>query len=141
MIVPDLNLVVYAHNGDAPSHRQARAWWEGLLNGQTPVGLPWAVVLGFIRLMTHRHVLVKPMTTAEAMAHVREWFAQPPVERLDPGPKHLDILERLLLAVGAGGNLTTEAHLAALAIEYQGELHSNDGDFGRFPGLRWRDPL
>lgn len=108
MIVPDLNLVVYAHNADAPDHREARAWWEGLLNGGTPVGLPWAVVLGFIRLMTHRCVLVKPMSTAEALAHVREWFAQPPVERLDPGPKHLDVLARLLVAVGAAGNLTTD---------------------------------
>jgi toxin-antitoxin system PIN domain toxin len=141
MIVPDLNLVVYAHNRDAPHHTAARAWWEGLLNNTEPVAIPWAVVLGFVRLMTHRAVLVAPMLPADALAHVRAWFAQPNVEHIDPGPQHVDILGRLLVAAGAAGNLTTDAHLAALAIEHQCELHSNDSDFTRFPGLRWRNPL
>lgn len=141
MIVPDLNLVVFAHNADAPDHAAARAWWEDLLNGDDPVAIPWVVVLGFIRLMTHRAVLVHPITPAEAVAHVRAWFAQPIVEHLEPGSQHLAILERLLVAAGTAGNLTTDAHLAALAIEHQCELHSNDHDFSRFPGLRWRNPL
>lgn len=142
MILPDLNLIVYAHNRDAPFHAPARAWWEGLLNQQAePVAVPWVVVLGFVRLMTHRAVLVTPMAAPAALAHVRSWFAQPNVERLDPGPQHLELLTRLLTATGAAGNLTTDAHLAALAIEHQCELHSNDGDFARFPGVRWRNPL
>jgi toxin-antitoxin system PIN domain toxin len=141
MILPDLNLVVYAHNRDAPHHAASRAWWERLLNGTVPVAVPWVVVLGFIRLMTHRTVLVTPMSAAAAMAHVRAWFAQPNVERLDPGPQHVDLLDRLLASAGAAGNLTTDAHLAALAIEHQCELHTNDHDFARFPGLRWRNPL
>jgi toxin-antitoxin system PIN domain toxin len=141
VILPDLNLVVYAHNADAPDHAASRAWWETLLNGTEPVAIPWAVALGFVRLMTHRAVLGTPMRPPTAVAHVRSWFAQPLVETLDPGPRHLDILARLLAAAGTAGNLTTDAHLAALAIEHQCELHSNDTDFARFPGLRWRDPL
>lgn len=141
MIVPDLNLVIYAYNHDAPHHAAARAWWEGLLNGKEPVAVPWAMALGFIRLMTHRAVLLTPMSPAAALAHVRAWFVRSNVEHVDPGPRHLDILDRLLSNTGAAGNLTTDAHLAALAIEHQGELHTNDNDFARFPGLRWRNPL
>lgn len=141
MIVPDLNLVVYAYNRDAPQHAVARAWWEGLLNGTEPVAIPWVVVLGFLRLMTHRSVLIHPMSPTEALAPIRAWFAQPNVEHLEPGPQHVDLLDRLLSAIGTAGNLTTDAHLAALAIEHQCELHSNDNDFARFPGLRWRNPL
>jgi uncharacterized protein len=141
VILPDLNLVVYAHNRDAPHHVEARVWWEGLLNGTEPIAVPWVVVLGFVRLMTHRSVLVHPMSPAAALGHVRAWFAQPNVERPEPGQQHVDLLDRLLSAAGTGGNLTTDAHLAALAIEHQCELHSNDNDFARFPGLRWRNPL
>jgi toxin-antitoxin system PIN domain toxin len=141
VIVPDLNLVVYAYNRDAPQHAVARAWWEGLLNGTVPVAIPWVVVLGFLRLMTHRSVLLHPMSPTAALAQIRAWFAQPNVEHLEPGPQHVDLLDRLLSAVGTAGNLTTDAHLAALAIEHQCELHSNDNDFARFPGLRWRNPL
>ena len=141
MILPDLNLVIFAHNSDAPLHARARAWWEGLLNGAEPVAIPWVVALGFIRLMTHRAVLVTPMQPADALAHVRAWFAQAVVQTIEPGSQHLDVLERMLLAAGTAANLTTDAHLAALAIEHQCELHSNDNDFTRFPGLRWRNPL
>ncbi len=141
MILPDLNLVVYAHNRDAPHHAAARAWWEGLLNATEPVGIPWVVVLGFVRLTTHRSVLTSPMSPAVALGHARGWFAQPNVERLEPGPHHFDVFDRMLTAVGAAGNLTTDAHLAALAIEHQCELHTNDNDFARFPDVRWRNPL
>ena len=141
MILPDLNLVIYAHNEDAPNHAASRSWWEGLLNGSEPIGVPWVVALGFIRLMTHRAVLTTPMMPTIAVAHVRSWFGQPNVERLEPGAQHLEVLDRLLTAAGTGGNLTTDAHLAALAIEHHCELHSNDTDFARFSGLRWRNPL
>ena len=141
MILPDLNLIVYAHNDDAPRHAAAHAWWEGLLRGDDPVVVPWAVAIGFVRLMTHRAVLTMPMSSSAAIGHVRSWFAQPNVEAIEPGPRHLQVLDGLLTAAGVAGQLTTDAHLAALAIEHQCELHSNDADFGRFPGLRWRDPL
>jgi toxin-antitoxin system PIN domain toxin len=141
VIVPDLNLVIYAYNPRAPNHTAARAWWEDLLNGAEPVAIPWVVTLGFVRLLTNRSVLVTPMTPAGAVAQIRAWFACSSVESIEPGPQHIDLLDRLLSAVGTGGNLTTDAHLAALAIEHQCELHSNDNDFARFPGLRWRNPL
>lgn len=141
MILPDLNLVVYAHNRDAPRHDAARAWREGLLSGTEPVAVPWVVVLGFLRLMTPSLGADHPLTPSAAITHVRAWFTPPNVERIDPGPQHLDVLDRLLSAAGTAGNLTTDAHLAALAIEHQCELHSNDNDFARFPGLRWRNPL
>jgi uncharacterized protein len=86
-------------------------------------------------------VLVQPLDAASAINHVRSWLDRRNVEVLDPGPRHLELLERLLAEVGVAGNLTTDAHLAALAIEHQCELHSNDADFSRFSGLRWRDPL
>jgi toxin-antitoxin system PIN domain toxin len=141
VILPDLNLILYAHNRDALHHTAAHDWWEGLLNGTEPVAIPWIVALGFIRLVTHRSAMITPMSPATAMAYVRAWFARSNVERLDPGPQHVDLLDRLLSSTGTGGNLTTDAHLAALAIEHQCELHSNDNDFARFPGLRWRNPL
>lgn len=141
MILPDINLLVYAYNRHAPHHSEARAWWEGLLNGSQAVGIPWAVVCGFVRLMTHPAVLVNPLDPSRALHHVRSWFDQPLVEVLDPGPRHLETLGRLLDAAGVAANLTTDAHLAAIAIEHQCELHSSDTDFARFPGLRWRNPL
>ena len=141
MILPDINLLVYAYNQHAPRHAEARAWWEGLLNGPGAVGIPWAVACGFVRLMTHPAVVVDPLDPSKALHHVRSWFDQPLVEVLDPGPRHLEILGRLLDAAGVAANLTTDAHLAAIAIEHQCELHSSDTDFARFPGLRWRNPL
>lgn len=141
MIVPDVNLLVHAHNSDSRLHAPARAWWEGLLNGTRPVGLAWAAMLGFVRIATHRQVLANPMPAATACAHARAWLAQPYVTVLDPGARHAEILFGLLESLGTAGNLTTDAHLAALAIEYQAELHSTDADFGRFPGLRWANPL
>ncbi len=141
MILPDINLLVYAYNRDAPEHGGAREWWEALLSSADPVGLPWAVSCGFIRLMTHPAVLVRPLEPQRAVAYVRSWLDRPSVEVLDPGPRHLELLGHLLGGLGVAGNLTTDAHLAALAIEHQCELNSNDADFERFPGLRWRNPL
>ena len=98
-------------------------------------------MLGFIRVSTHRQIFDNPLPVATACAHVRAWLAQPSVNVLDPGARHAEILFRLLESLGSAGNLTTDAHLAALAIEHQAELHSTDADFARFPGLRWSNPL
>lgn len=141
MILPDVNLLVYAYNADAPHHIPARAWWESVVNGDVPIRLPWAVVVGFIRLMTHRRVVQRPLDPAVAVGHVRSWLQRDNVRPLEPGPRHLDIIATLLGECGVAGSLTTDAHLAALAIEYNCELHSNDVDFGRFSGLRWCNPL
>lgn len=141
MILPDVNLLVHAYNTDSPVHVAARRWWEERLNGTQPVGLAWAGVLGFIRITTHRQVLSNPIPVATACSHARAWISQPYVTLLDPGTRHAEILFGLLETLGTAGNLTTDAHLAALAIEHQAELHSTDADFGRFPGVRWINPL
>jgi toxin-antitoxin system PIN domain toxin len=141
VILPDVNLLVHAYNRDSKLHASARGWWEGLLNGTRPVGLAWVAVLGFIRIATHRQILGNPMPVAQACAHARAWLAQPYVGILDPGDRHAEVLFGLLESLGTAGNLTTDAHLAALAVEHQAELHSTDADFARFPGLRWKNPL
>ena len=141
MTLPDINLLVYAYNADAPRHVAARAWLLDTLNGSGAVGLPWAVVCGFIRIVTHPRVFEEPMAGGEALGHVSSWLSRPGVDLLTPGPRHLEILERLLGEAGVAGNLTMDAHLAAMAIEHQCTLASNDLDFSRFSGLRWHNPL
>lgn len=141
MIIPDINLLFYAHDRGARGHEMARAWWMGLMTGDRPVGLPWAVLLGFLRISTHPAVLKHPLPVAEACGLVRSWLDQPVAGILLPGERHATILFGLLEGLGTAGNLTTDAHLAALAIEHQAELHSTDADFGRFPGLRWKNPI
>ncbi|MEW6369192.1 MAG: type II toxin-antitoxin system VapC family toxin [Acidobacteriota bacterium] len=141
MIVPDINLLVYAYNESAPHHREARDWWEYLLSHEGLVGVPWAVVLGFVRLVTHRQVLVDPMPVRECCTRVAEWFERPNVQPLEPGHRHLKVFNEFLAKVGTGGSLVTDAHIAALVVEHSCELHSNDTDFARFPGLKWINPL
>ncbi len=141
MIVPDANLLLYAYNDGAPLHVPARRWWEGMLNGSERVGIPWIVVAAFVRLMTQPPLLEYPYSPDQAIDAVESWFDLPHVSPVNPGPEHLALMRRALAAAGVGGNLVTDAHIAALAMEYQAEVHSNDADFSRFPGLRWRNPL
>jgi hypothetical protein len=141
VILPDINLLVHAYNSESRVHAAARRWWEDLLNGTRPVGLAWAVMLGFIRITTHRQILLRPLTVGAACTQVRAWLERPCVAVLHPGDRHADLLCDLLAALGVAANLATDAHLAALAIEHQAELHSTDADFQRFPGLRWSNPL
>jgi uncharacterized protein len=141
MIIPDVNLLIHAYNDQAPPHLPAREWWEQLLNGQTPVGLPWITISGFIRLMTHPRILVTPLDVPSTLGHVRSWLAQPPVRVLHPGSRFEQLFLDYLARLGTAGNLTTDAQLAALAVEHQAELHSTDSDFARFDGLRWLNPL
>jgi len=141
MIVPDVNLLLYAHINAFPRHRDARKWWEGLLGGQVEVGVSSPALFGFVRIATNRKVFDPPMSVEAAFERVESWFTRSSVRFLQPGPRHLEIAASLLRQLGSAGNLTTDAQLAALAIENQAELHSNDSDFGRFPGLRWVNPL
>jgi toxin-antitoxin system PIN domain toxin len=141
MIVPDVNLLVHAYNQESRRHARAKAWLEELLGGDRHVGLAWAVILGFIRITTNRQILTHPLSASEACDHVRAWLAQPYVTLLHPGGRHAEILFGLLVALGTAGNLTTDAHLAALAIEHQCELQSTDSDFARFAGLNWNNPV
>ena len=141
MILPDLNLLVFAYNSDAPDHEAAREWWERTLSAPRSVGLPWVVSIGFLRLMTSRTVVADPISPATALGDIRSWLERPQVRILEPGPRHLDLLDEMAEAAGKAGKLSTDIHLAALAVEHGAELCSNDADFGRFPGLRWVNPL
>lgn len=141
MIVVDVNLLLYAVVSSFPQHDRARSWWERCLNSTAEVGLAAPALFGFLRLTTSARVLVTPLTVHAATQYARDWVDQPNVRFLLPGPRHLDIAFELLEGLGTAGNLTTDVQLAALAIEYEGELHSNDTDFGRFTGLRWVNPL
>ena len=141
MIVPDINLLLYAHFREFEQHSAARSWWEDLVVGHEPVGVPWSVGIGFVRLATHPRKLTEPLTTAQAIAVVESWHSRPHISGLHPGSEHLSILADLLSAAGSGGNLVPDAHIAALATEHDAEIHTNDRDFSRFPGLRWSNPL
>lgn len=141
MVIPDLNLILYAHDPLSSRHEAALRWWEDLLNSKRPVGLAWITILGFIRLSTHARLVTNPMTPQEAIARVKSWLAVPTVRIVTPGEDHARCLFELIASVGVAGNLTSDAHLAALAIEYQAELASSDTDFGRFAGLRWNNPI
>lgn len=141
VLIPDVNILVHAYNLDSRGHDRARRWWEATLQQPRPVGLPWVSSLGFVRIATHRGILTSPLALRDALGHVREWLHHPRVRIVTPGDRHAEILFELLAELGTAGNLTTDAHLAALAIEYQAELVSTDPDFARFPGLRWFNPL
>lgn len=141
MIIPDVNLLIYAYNDQAPGHTKALAWWTELLNGTMPVGLPWVTVSAFIRITTHPRVLTDPLPVGQAVAITRTWLDSNAVRIINPGNSFGDLFFKMLTDIGVGGNLTTDAQYAALAIEYQAELHSCDTDFHRFHGLRWRNPL
>ena len=141
MILLDANLLIYAVNQDAPLNRKAKSWLESVLSGQETVGFPWIVLLAFLRLTTRLGLFRRPLPVDTAFDLVASWLEQAPATIVHPGPRHLPILRELLEPLGTGGNLTSDAHLAALAIEHGAELCSSDTDFARFRGLKWRNPL
>jgi toxin-antitoxin system PIN domain toxin len=141
MIVPDINLLLYAYDSDSPFHAKAAAWWQDCLSGTEPVRLPQVVVFGFLRIATSARVFQNPMTPTEASGHVRSWLLQPCAQILEPGPDHTNQVLNLLEKLGTVGNLVTDAQIAALAIEHGAVLHTADTDFLRFPGLRWFNPI
>lgn len=141
MIVPDVNILVYAYDSTSPFHARAKAWWEDTLSIGGTVGIPWIVVLAFTRLMTHPTLSRNPMTMGEARARINEWLALPNTLLLVPREGTLGHLFDLLESVGTGGNLSTDALIAAHALESGGVVCSNDNDFGRFKGVRWINPL
>lgn len=141
MIVPDVNLLLYAVVSAFPLHKRAHAWWEETVNSAAEIGLASPAIFGFIRIATNPRVLSPPLPVEAAVGYVSAWLAQPNVSHLVPGARHMEIAFSLLKEVGTGGNLTTDVQLAALAFEYDADMHSNDTDFARFPGLRWVNPL
>ncbi|MDO8793723.1 MAG: PIN domain-containing protein [Vicinamibacterales bacterium] len=141
MIVPDINLLLYAYDAQSRSHAAAATWWRACLSGSEPIGLLSVVVFGFVRIGTSARVFEQPMLPGEAAGHVRAWLAQPVVQVLDPRADHIDRVLSLLESLGTGGNLTTDAQIAALVLEHEAVLHTTDADFLRFPALRWLNPL
>ena len=141
MILIDANLLLYAYNAKDPRHDRARDWVQRQLAGTEPVCLCWPVVNAFIRIGTNPRAFERPMTLDEAIERVTSWLGQPCVRLIVETAEHWDVLADLLRRGQATGNLVTDAHLAALAIEHGCELNSTDADFARFPKLRWRNPL
>jgi uncharacterized protein len=139
--LPDLNLLIYAIDEGSPRHDRARQWLEETLSGTEAVGFAWAVLLGFVRIATNPAILEAPLDSDGALDYVEGWLGQPCAAVVAPSELHAALLRKLLEPLGTAANLTSDAHLAALAIEHGAELCSCDGDFARFEGLRWRDPL
>ena len=137
----DANLLLYAIDEGSPRHAAARAWIEAQLSGQDTIALSWSVLLAVLRLSTSGRVFERPLSLAAAFDAVSAWLAQPCVVLVHPGDRHAVIMRELLAPLGTAGNLVSDAHLAALALEHGAELCSCDNDFARFPGLRWSDPL
>lgn len=137
----DVNLLLYAIDERSPRHEAARSWLDATLSGTETVALPWTVLLAFVRLTTRAAVFEHPLTADEALDVVDAMLAQPCTTVVHPTDRHAAVLRELLADTGTAGNLTTDAHLAALAIEHGAQLCSCDADFSRFPGLRWDDPL
>lgn len=141
MILVDVNLLLYATVEEYPTHGRARAWLEGRLNGSYGVGLAWPTLSAYVRLASNPRVLERPMPVRRAWGQVEEWLNLGVTFSPEPAARHRTILTGLLPAVGNRPNLLPDASLAAIAIEYGLTLCSSDGDFARFPGLRWENPL
>jgi toxin-antitoxin system PIN domain toxin len=136
----DLNVLVYAIDETAHHHRTARRFLADAMSSSETIGIPTAVAIGFVRLTTNPRVMVEPLDTATSIGVVTGWLSRPNVVVPGPTRRHFDILGELLAALGTAGNLVSDAHLAALAVEHGAELCSYDHDFARFPGLDWRLP-
>jgi toxin-antitoxin system PIN domain toxin len=137
----DVNLLIYAVDEDSTRFARAHPWVEGVLGGRETVALPWAVLLAFLRLVTKPQVMTSPLAAGDALDLIDDWLARPNTVIVHPTERHPAVLRELLAPLGTAGNLVTDAHLAALAIEHGAELNSCDADFSRFAGLRLTDPL
>jgi toxin-antitoxin system PIN domain toxin len=141
MILVDANILIYAIDRSAPHHARARRWLEATLSGDTRVGLPWIVILAFLRLTTRSGVVRNPLLPDQALAFIDAWLQQPYVTAVGPGERHWPIVSSLLRASGTAGNLTSDAHVAALALEHGATVVSADSDFARFAGVTHLNPL
>jgi len=141
VILVDANLLVYANDAAAGEHAVARAWFERVLNQPLRVGLPWLSLLAFVRLVSNPAVVRSPVTPAAAWQRAAEWLARDNVWVPLPGPQHPELLASFFADARITSRMVPDAHLAALAVEHGLTLCSTDGDFARFPGLRWQNPL
>ena len=141
MILLDANLLIHAHYLSSEFHDASRVWFEKILAKPEPIALSWATILAFLRITTSPIALTSPLLLPEAIAIIEDLLQRPQVLVLHPGDRHWSVLQRQLTSGQAAGNLTTDAHLAALAIEHGALLCTTDRDFSRFPGLRWENQL
>src|SRR5262245_8078798 len=141
MVLIDVNVLVYAHREDAPEHRAYREWLENTIGSDHAYGMADLVLSGFLRIVTHRRVFTPPSSLDAALRFAHDVRDQPNRVSIASGPRHWDIFTRLCRAPGIRGNLIPDSYLAAMAIESGTELITTDGDYARFPGLRWRHPL
>lgn len=141
MKIVDLNVLLYTVNADAVHHRLVLEWWNRAMNGDETLGLPWIVLLGFLRISTNSKIFPAPLELETALQKVNMWLSLDNVRVVREKEEHWEILRSLLAKAGTAGNLTTDAHLAALAISHGAVLVSCDSDFVRFKGLRWENPL
>lgn len=141
MKVVDLNVLLYVVNENAPHHQVLLNWWENAVNGDESVGLPWVVLLGFLRIATNPKIFPNPLEPTTATSKIDTWLSLANTYLVREKDGHWEILRTLLADAGTAGNLTTDAHLATLAISHGAVLVSCDSDFARFQGLRWENPL
>jgi hypothetical protein len=141
VILVDANLLIYAVTPGFRQHDAARAWLQDRLSGPAAVGLPWASLLAFVRVVSNPRIFERPRSMPQAWTQVEEWLERPPVWQPQPTERHREILGGLLMSGVPESDLVPDAHLAALAIEHGLTLCSTDGDFARFRALRWDNPL
>lgn len=137
----DVNLLIYAVDEQARDHEATLRWFEEVLSGTETVAFAWFALLGFLRITTRSQGAREPWPIESALDEIQRWLAQPVATVIHPTDRHAAVLRDLLAPLGAGGNLTSDAHLAALAIEHGATFYSHDNDFARFAGLDWVDPL
>lgn len=140
MLLVDANVLLNAVNRRARQHEPARRWLRASLTGGEAVGFAWTVCLTFLRLATHRAVFERPLDAERAGAALEAWLGAPQAVVVEPTARHLPLLRGLLIAAGTAGNLVSDAHLAALALEQDATIVSFDRDFGRFEGVRSQLP-
>lgn len=141
MLLPDVNVLVYAHRSESPDHAANRAWLGTALNGSEPVGLSELVLSAFVRIVTNSRVFLGPTPPPAAIATCETLLGAPAAVAVRPGPRHWGIFAELVRDSGARANTVPDAYLAALAIEHGATWVTHDRGFGRFAGLRWRRPL
>jgi hypothetical protein len=141
VVVPDANILLYAYNLDATQHRLSAAWLEEQFNSREQIGLTWLTLWAFVRIGSRPRVFPNPLAVTQILEIIEAWLSRPNVVLIEPGPRHLTILKSLITGNDVAGNLTTDAALAAIAIEHAATLASTDRDFRRFSGLRWINPL
>lgn len=141
MKLPDVNLLIYSVDDSSRHYEQARSWLELTLSGTEEVGFAWMALLGFVRISTNPAAFGNTLSPSRAFEFVDSWLGSPVARLVHPGEQHAVHMRNLLMPLGTAGNLTNDAHLAALAIEHGAELCSSDNDFSRFAGVRWTNPV